>query len=368
MHDALIAALVVSWALTVFTLFNLSGFIEPTQITEGTLLHSSVDILIPARNEEVTISQAVTSALGQTSLASCAVRVLNDQSTDRTLEKLVEFGDAITIVNTQDELPSGWLGKNWACHRLAQQSSAEYLVFIDSDVTLEPHAVASAITTMNNSDLEFISPYPRQIANTWLTRLVQPLLQWSFLTTVPLKKARTSMRPSFAVANGQFIVCRRDAYLEAGGHEGIKDCILDDIELLRSFLRHGFHGTVANGTTLATCEMYDSNRALVDGYSKSLWKAFGGPVGSIAVNAFLLFVYSFPLVSLFGPDRDIAVLALLCGEYGRWFVARKTQQRVLPDAFFHSVSIVAFAWLNCVSWARHLRKTNTWKGRTVDAP
>lgn len=368
MHSALIAALILSWGLTVFTLFNLSGFIEPRTPTDDTEIDGSVDILIPARNEEHTISQAVSSALAQTSLARFTVRVLNDQSTDRTLEKLNEFGDSVFILDGQDEVPTGWLGKNWACHRLAQQSSTEYLVFIDSDVTLAPHAIASAITAMNEFNLQFISPYPRQITNSWLTRLVQPLLQWSFLTTVPLKKARTSSRPSFAVANGQFIVCRRDAYLSSGGHESIKGSVLDDIELLRSFLRHGFHGTVANGASIATCEMYDSNRALVNGYAKSLWSAFGGPVGTVAVNLFLLFVYSFPLVGLFGPDRDIALLALLCGEYGRWFVARKTQQRVLPDAFFHSVSIIAFAYLNFVSWSRHLRKANTWKGRTVDAP
>jgi len=368
MHSALIVSLILSWGLTVFTLVNIAGFIEPVDIDDQPALTDSVAILIPARNEELTIQIAVESALAQIEISKVSVHVLNDGSSDRTQEILEQFGALITVTNSHDAVPTGWLGKTWACHRLAATSTADYLVFIDSDVHLEPLAVARTIATMKSLDLDFLSPYPRQIANTWLTRLVQPLLQWSFLTTVPLRKARRSSRPSFAVANGQFIVCRRNAYLASGGHDVIKNCILDDIELLRAFLRTGFYGTVANGANIATCEMYGSNKALIDGYAKSLWKAFGGPIGTLAVNGFLLFAYSLPIVGLFGPDRDIAVLALLCGEYGRWFVARKTRQRVLPDAFFHSISVLAFAYLNGVSWIRHVRKTNTWKGRAVDAP
>ena len=47
-------------------------------------------------------------------------------------------------------------------------------------------------------------------------RLVQPLLQWSILTFLPLRLAERSRRPSLAAANGQFLVVRRAAYERAG--------------------------------------------------------------------------------------------------------------------------------------------------------
>ena len=38
--------------------------------------------------------------------------------------------------------------------------------------------------------LDLVSPYPRQVAVTAAERLVQPLLQWSWLTTLPLRRGR----------------------------------------------------------------------------------------------------------------------------------------------------------------------------------
>jgi glycosyltransferase involved in cell wall biosynthesis len=363
MATTLIAiAVAISLLLTLNAILNQFFLIrpKPSQILE------KVAILIPARNEESTISAAVRSALGQTQLNDFEVVVLNDASTDATAEKLLEFSDRkLTIIKGESDLPHGWLGKNWACHRLAESVETDIYVFIDSDVNLDPTAVASAITALTQNQLDLVSPYPKQISPILLARLVQPLLQWSWLTTVPLRATRSTKRSSLAVANGQFLVCRADSYRISGGHQAIKGEVLDDIELLRAFYRSGFSGCVIDGSNIATCQMYESNQALVSGYSKSLWNAFGGPIGSLFINLFFLFVYVFPLVGFVTGQKLLATLGLAFGVAGRLVSAYSSKSRLLPDSLFHPISIVTFVILNIVSWWRHLAGTNTWKSRDL---
>jgi glycosyltransferase involved in cell wall biosynthesis len=355
-------AVAISALLTVNTVVNHFVLIRP----KAGRITSRVAILIPARNEENSITSAVQSALNQELLESFEVVVLNDASTDATAEKLLAFTDhKLNVITGELELPQGWLGKNWACHRLSESVEADFLVFIDSDVTLEPLAVASAINALVENQLHLVSPYPRQLAPTLLARIVQPLLQWSWLTTVPLRVTRKSHRASLAVANGQFLVCRADSYFASGGHQAISGEVLDDIELLRSFYKNGFTGCVIDGSKIATCQMYETNQALISGYSKSLWNAFGGPLGSMFVNLFFLFVYVFPLAGFFTDHMLLATLGLLSGIVGRLVSAKTSSARMLPDALLHPVSIVAFGLLNLVSWRRHLAGTNTWKSRDL---
>ena len=226
----IIVAVGISLLLTVNSVINHFALIRP----KPARITSRVAILIPARNEENSITSAVQSVLNQELLDQFEVVVLNDGSTDATAEKLSALTHPkLRVINGEPELPQGWLGKNWACHRLSESVDADFLVFIDSDVTLEPLAVASAINALTENNLHLVSPYPRQLAPTLLARIVQPLLQWSWLTTVPLRTTRLSLRPSLAVANGQFLVCRADSYAASGGHKEIKSEVLDDIELLR---------------------------------------------------------------------------------------------------------------------------------------
>ena len=355
-------AVTISLLLTAHTFFNQFKLIRP----KPNLVSERVAVLIPARNEELTIQACVRSALAQQSLASFVVAVLDDDSSDTTLAKLKGISDhKLEVISGDSHLPINWLGKNWACHRLSQSVATDYLVFIDSDVILEPFAIASAISAMNEHSLDLVSPYPRQLTSSGLAKLVQPLLQWSWLTTVPLGLARRTTRGSLAVANGQFLVCKSQAYAASGGHESIKGQVLDDIELLRAFYKKGFKGCVIDGSTFATCQMYRTDKQLIAGYSKSLWKAFGGIFGSLAINAFFVFVYVFPLYGFFSNQSELATLGLLAGISGRVITARVTRSRIFPEALLHPLSIIIFLWLNIVSWSRHLRGINTWKARDL---
>ena len=152
-----------------------------------------VAVLLPLRDEATRVTPCLEALLGQRGISALSVRVLDDGSTDGTSDVVrAVAGDKVTLL-TGEPLPGGWLGKPHACAQLAAAAGDEtVLVFVDADVVLEPHAIAAAVAEMRAAGVTLLSPYPRI---TGAGRLIQPLLQWSWLTFLPLRVMERSPRP-----------------------------------------------------------------------------------------------------------------------------------------------------------------------------
>lgn len=334
--------------------------------------HRPVSVLIPARNEADRIGPCVRAAL-DTDWDDLQVLVLDDGSTDRTADvvRRVAGEDPRLRVLDGHPPPAGWLGKTWACAQLAEAAEAEVLLFVDADVVLAPHAVAATVGLLDDG-LDVACPYPRQVADRPLARLVQPLLQWSWLTFLPLRVAEASPRRSLTAANGQIMACTAATYAKIGGHAAVRDQVLEDLALARAAKRTGLRAGVADGTTLATCHMYRDDRALVAGYTKSLWSAFGSSAGAAAVTALLAWLYVHPPVSALRalrrgdrPTARLAALGYVLGVAGRTVAARRTAGRA-SDAVAHPLSVIALILLTGRSVVGRRRGTLEWSGRPVE--
>ncbi|NDF87242.1 MAG: glycosyltransferase family 2 protein [Gammaproteobacteria bacterium] len=260
-------------------------------------------------------------------------------------------------------LQPGWLGKNFACHQLANATDARYLVFVDADVRLGPEAVAAAISKMNEWGWDFISPYPKQIARSFIERLVQPLLQWSWFASVPLRFAEMYRLPSMAVANGQFLIIKSSAYVAVGGHEAIKGEVIDDVELSRALIRAKFKGFVAEGSQISQCRMYKSGQELIAGYAKSQWRAFRNLLGA-AVAVLILFLSSVlpAIFALQGSKWGFFGYLAMVGS--RTLVALRTGTSILT-APLHPLSALIWIALIKYSWIQKWRGKLVWKERAV---
>jgi Glycosyl transferase family 2 len=318
-----------------------------------------VSVLIPMRDEAAQARDCLAAVLAQDGVTE--VLVLDDGSTDRTAEAVRAMGVRVLAGRP---LPPGWLGKPHACQQLADASdpAADVLLFLDADVRLRPGAVAATVDLLGDRDL--VCPYPRQVAVTAAERLVQPLLQWSWLTFLPLRLAERSPRESLSAANGQLLAVRRAAYDRAGGHATVRAEVVEDVALLRAVKRAGGRGGVADGTALADCRMYAGWPELRDGYTKSLWSAFGSRAGAAGVAGLLALAYLVPpLAALRGSRTGLAGYA--AGVTGRVLTARRTGGRAWPDAFAHPVSVAVFAGLTARSLRARRAGTLTWKGRRL---
>lgn len=353
------------------TVRNLRVMHAPTRSTSTPAAsRPTTSVLLPLRNEEHRAAACLESLARQ----DCdEIIVLDDNSTDGTaalVESMLGGDSRLRLLRGASEPPTGWLGKPWACQRLAEEASGDVLLFVDADVVLADDAVTAAADMLGSNELAVICPYPQQLTSGPLGRLVQPLLQWSWLTTLPLDIAERSPRPSLAAGNGQLLVVSAAAYRAAGGHGAVRGEVLEDVALVRALKEHGGWGGMADGTAIATCRMYADDRELVDGYTKSLWAAFGSPAGAAGVVAALVLAYVVPPVAmLIGPDattRTVGGIGYAAAVTGRVLVARRTGQRVHPDAWAHPASIAAFAWLVGLSFRRRSAGTLHWSGRPVE--
>ena len=346
--SALALALVIFNSLTIRVIKN-----SPTKVS------GSVSVLIPMRNEEANVKGCLSSVLAQKGLDTLEVIAIDDGSTDNTSNEVKAF--PIVELISGEKLPDKWLGKLWACQQLAEKSSGDYLVFVDADVRLSDYAVANSISKMGNWD--FISPYPRQLTSGFVQKIFQPLLQWSWLSSVPLLIAQKYSIKSMAVANGQFLIIKRDAYFKSGAHAGIKTEVLDDLMLARNLLKQGYKGGVAEASNIATCHMYKNKMELFKGYQKSLWKAFGSVPGTILAIALLIVTGILPIISTaLGSTSGLAAFGLIT--LSRMISSLRTGS--LPNsAIFHPLAILMLLGLILFSWYGKITNTITWRDRTV---
>jgi cellulose synthase/poly-beta-1,6-N-acetylglucosamine synthase-like glycosyltransferase len=361
MHSLLIILIALSCIELVISLSNY--FFVRVITPQDTLISRSIAILIPMRNEEKNAHEVIQSSLSSTGLTDFRIRVLDDASADETPFILTSFGARIETI-TGHPLENGWLGKPFACSQLAAASKEEYLVFIDADVRLSPQAISASISAMEKLGWDFLSPYPAEEGNSLLMKLVQPLLQWSWLTSVPLRFAESGRRASMIIANGQFFIVKRSAYEAINGHSAVRNEILEDLSIARLLAKSGYKGGVAEASAVARCRMYESNEELIAGYTKSLWKAFGGPIGTLFTIALLLATQILPIL-LIVAGYPLAIIPFAVAALTHLLAARRTRSP-LTNTITHPIAVLALISLIAESYRRRSLGTLEWRGRRVN--
>ena len=325
-------------------------------------VESSILLLLPVRNEEENIERILRELEGQVGTPHLKVLVINDNSEDRTYEIASSFASKRISVMNAPAPREGWLGKVSALQAgLSASESTDIVISIDADVRFEKDAIARAVATLNQSKLDFLSPYPKQIALTWAERLAQPLLQWSWMSTVLLRGAEKFPMKSTVICNGQFLVMKRSSLETINGFESVAHKVLDDIELGRSFVGAGFRGAVIDGSQLSSTRMYSSLKEVRAGYGKSLNTAFGSLIGSAFAIIFMVLTGILPF--FYAISGNLLSIAASVAIIGTRFISAASSSSRLRDSFLHPLSAALFIYLLYFSW-RNKGKVQ-WKGRTV---
>lgn len=320
-----------------------------------------VSILIPARNEESNIAAAIESALTN---ENAEVLVLDDNSTDQTYTIAAEFAarEPRLRVIAGEELPSGWLGKNFACAQLAAAATHPLLLFVDADVRLAPHATAALAYALRASGAQLISGVPRQEVRTFSEQLLIPLIHFVLLGFLPFDRMRRSTHPAYGTGCGQLMMAERDVYEKCGGHRAIRHSVHDGLTLPKWFRQAGVRTDLVDVTALSTCRMYRRNADVWRGLGKNTHEGLGAPARIVPITILLLCGQVLPF-ALFATGMWQALVGAGLALLPRLIALRRFHQPLL-GAILHPFATVALLAIQWAGLFRFLRgNPSAWKGR-----
>jgi chlorobactene glucosyltransferase len=225
--------------------------------------------------------------------------VVDDGSTDKTGAILDELtathpqGKRLWTLRLRD-LPPGWAGKPHAIHMGTREANGTWLLFTDADTWHAPNALRSALTQAleERADL-FTLGSTQELPDFW-NKTLMPV---AFMGVSMLYPPRLVNDPQshVAVANGQYILLRREVYEKLGGYarQDLRSTLLDDRDLARVVKAYGFKLRFVDGRGLLHVQMYRDFDEIWRGWRKN---AYLGNRGGIPF--FLLQLIGLPMISL----------------------------------------------------------------------
>ncbi len=345
-----------------------------------------ISVCIPARNEEANITRILTSVCEQT-YSDFELLVLDDYSSDRTPELIdsAKHSYPHLIVNVPArEKPADWLGKPWACQQLADNATGDLILFADADTRFYPNMLTQIANAFHDNQLDLITIWPEQEMKSFWEKVIVPLIYYALLTSLPVIYVyrsprwlptilRKKLTPMFVAACGQCIGFRSDAYQKIGGHESVKDCVIEDVELAKRAKKSGFTLRMFNGIGSISCRMYRSEQEIFNGLRKNFFAGFGrsGPLFIIvAVIHLVVFVLPFLLLpySLYFDYPALIILSIASITIillhrlilARWFSWDPIY------GFLHPLAVLWFQRLALVSLVDYVSNRKVkWKDREI---
>jgi len=296
--------------------YHLDIVVEPIDPPQDAPL---ISVCIPARNEERNIRTCVEAVLAQ-DYPNFEIIVLDDRSTDSTpgiLRQLVAQNDKLKVVNGSD-LPAGWAGKPHALFQASTAARGEWLCFVDADTFLSPATLSSCYAKAIETKADMFTIMTFQITGSFWEKVVMPLVMTALSAGFSPRKVNDPKRKD-AIANGQFILIKRSVYDAIGGHESVKDKIVEDKAISEQVKWNGYRLIVADGMKVARTRMYTSLPEMWEGWTKNIYLGLRDQPSLMALGVFgaflaiitSLFLPAWPMLGIFWYLKDGGWMAIM---------------------------------------------------------
>jgi len=245
-----------------------------------------ISVCVPARNEERNIRACVESILAQ-DYPNFEIIVLEDRSTDTTAEILRQLSaqdDRLKVIHGAD-LPTGWAGKPHALFQASAAARGDWLCFVDADTFLSPTTLSSCYAKATETKADMFTIMTFQIMGSFWEKAVMPIVMSALSVGFSPRKVNDP-KTKDAIANGQFILIKRPVYDAVGGHERIKDQIVEDKAISEQVKWNGYRLIVANGYSVARTRMYTSLPEMWEGWTKNIYLGLSAQPSLMLLGAF----------------------------------------------------------------------------------
>ena len=231
-----------------------------------------VSVVVPARNEAATIETVVTSVLAST-YHPLELIVVDDRSTDGTaaiVERLAAADARLRLI-AGEPLPDGWYGKPWACAQGYREARGDLLLFTDADTRHESGLLARAVGALRTEEAALVTVSPQQRCVTFWERVIMPQIWLLLGIRYHPRRVNRARRERDVIANGQFILVRREDYEAIGTHAAVRHEVAEDLALAQTFFRNGRKLHFAFAERLMETRMYQDLPQLIEGWSKNVY-------------------------------------------------------------------------------------------------
>ena len=298
-----------------------------------------VAIIVPARNEEASIEQALTRLLAL-DYANYEVIAIDDRSTDQTGQIMDNVARGcsdgrprpsareagadsdsgtnphprLKIVHIHD-LPPGWMGKAHAMWSAGRQTEADWLLFTDADVMFRPDCLRRAIAYAEAERADHVVLFPRTIMKRPGEKMMLAFFQLLFVFGHrPWKVADPKAKDHIGV--GAFNLVRRKVYEAVGTYEALRFEVVDDMKFGKVIKNAGFRQRNVLGNDLLEIRWAMGARGVVRNLTKNFfavmsfqwWRAIGFCVAATILNV-IPFV---GIIAAHGWERVPYAISLTC--------------------------------------------------------
>jgi glycosyltransferase involved in cell wall biosynthesis len=309
-----------------------------------------VSIIVPARNEEESIEQALTQLLAL-DYDNYEIIAVNDRSTDRTgeiMENLAAESSArgqLRVIH-HHELPKGWLGKTHAMWTATNQAAGEWLLFTDADVMFKPESLRRALAYAEAERADHVVLFPRMIMKRAGEYMTIAFFQTMFVFGHrPWKVADPKARDHMGV--GAFNLIRRTAYEAVGTYEALRMEVLDDMKLGKVVKNAGFAQRNVFGEDLISIRWARGAMGVVNNLTKNFFAVLSFQWWRTLISAFgLAFLNLMPFFGVWLAHAwarlpyAVALLSIFL-----IYLGMSWRSAVPPYYFFlHPISTVLFVY------------------------
>lgn len=336
------------------------------------LPHRDVTVLLPVRDEEHNVTACVESLLAQT--AAPAVRVVDDGSTDATASLVTalmgtEAGEARLEprleLTAAGPLAEGWRGKVHALWTGSRGVDTPWLLLTDADTRHHPEALARARAAAGERGLDLVSLAGRQEARgVGENLLIPPVFALLDFLLGSWEAAADGDGP--AIANGQYILMRRESWERAGGFATVRAVPLDDVAMAVQMRAAGGRTAFFRAPDLLRIRMYQGIGEAIRGWRRNLGGLFGSRPGMVAAALAVFLVPPLALAAaLLTCHWTEAALLWGAGAAASALLRSGSRNAPLWGLLYPADSLLLAATLLLGTLDRRRGRLVSWKGREM---
>ena len=204
-----------------------------------------VTVLIPVYNAKQSIQKTLNSIKKQKYCGKIYVKIIDDGSTDDTLEflKSMNLDSNITLIETKHS------GKANALNAGLETVCTDYTITIDSDTVLHPFAIRNMMKALTNSSKKTAATAGCLFVKNAKKNFITKLQEWDYTLGIFGVKLLQGNYNSTLVAQGAFSAYKTKILKEIGGWQ---QCVGEDIVLTWQLLSNGYETNFAKNAIAYT--------------------------------------------------------------------------------------------------------------------